>query len=355
MKMTLCVLSMNSAEIDVVTMTSVLCNLPLMPGFKNPMRIMVFHVSATLLGLALAIFALRYASDFWGGAVVFSLQLHAGVAMVLLALLCLGLRPGVFTLSMVCATVLILSHAILMIWNAQPPALPLQIANKQNLRVLSFNVLGENLENGSAITDYILHSGADIAYVMEAAPVGQYLDRLSKTYPYRIGCGEHTSTCDLLVLSRYPLEMISVGNLSDLRKDRFAMARIHFGANTLTLAAAHLSKPYFDNYHAHELVGLANALIKTEGPLLLAGDFNAATIAPDMQKLLKRTGMTTAGWEPATWPIAAGVFGLPIDHVFIRGPLMAQKLARIPSNFGSNHYGLIADLILASDAPPSGT
>lgn len=313
---------------------------------QNPMRAVVFHVCATLLALALAVFALRYTTDFWGAAVVFSLQLHAGIAMLLLSLLCLGLRPGVFTLSMVAATAFILLHAILMVWNAQPPASPIRIANQQNLRVLSFNVLGENLENGSAITDYILHSGADIAYVMEAAPVGQYLDRLSKTYPYRIGCGEHTSTCDLLVLSRYPLEMISVGNLSDLRKDRFTMARIHLGTTTLNLAAAHLSKPYFDDYHAYELAGLADALSKIDGPVLLAGDFNAATIAPDMQTLLKRTGMTTAGWEPATWPIDAGVFGVPIDHIFIRTPLMAQKLARIPSNFGSNHYGLIADLII---------
>lgn len=318
------------------------------------MRVTVFHVSATLLGLALAVFALRYTTDFWAPAVVFSLQLHAGVAMVLLALLCLALRPGALALSMVGATVFILSHAMLMVWNTQPPERSLQIASAQNLRVLSFNVLGENLENGSIITDYILHSGADIAYVMEAAPVGQYLDRLSQTYPYRIGCGEHTSTCDLLVLSRYPLEMVTVGNLSDLRKDRFAMARIHLGAITLNLAAAHLSKPYFDDYHAYELAGLADALTKTDGPLLLAGDFNAATMAPDMQALLKRTGMTTAGREPATWPIDAGVFGVPIDHIFIRAPLTAQKLSRIPSNFGSNHYGLIADLIIPQGTPPAG-
>lgn len=318
------------------------------------MRVTVFHVSATLLGLALAVFALRYTTDFWAPAVVFSLQLHAGAAMLLLALLCLALRPGALALSMVGATVFILSHAILMVWNTQPPERSLQIASAQNLRVLSFNVLGENLENGSTITDYILRSDSDIAYVMEAAPLGPYLERLSQTYPYRIGCGEHTSTCDLLVLSRYPLEMVTVGNLSDLRKDRFAMARIHLGAITLNLAAAHLSKPYFDHYHTYELTGLADALTKTEGPLLLAGDFNAATIAPDMQMLLKRTGMTTAGREPATWPIDAGGFGVPIDHIFIRAPLMAQKLSRIPSNFGSNHYGLIADLILPAGTPPAG-
>ncbi|NKJ40317.1 endonuclease/exonuclease/phosphatase family protein [Rhizobium sp. SG570] len=244
------------------------------------MRVILFHVSATLLGLALAVFALRYTADFWGPAVAFSLQLHAGAAMVPLALFCLVLRPGAVSLTMLCAAVLIICQAALMVWNSLPPTFLVETGGTLNLRELSFNILGENLENGGAITDYILQSGADIAYVMEAAPVGSHLDRLSKTYPYRIGCGDHTSTCDLMLLSKYPLENIYVRNLSDLRKDRFAMARIHLGGTTLNPAAAHLSKPYFDNYHADELVGLGDALSKIEGPLLLAGDFNAATIGP---------------------------------------------------------------------------
>ena len=320
------------------------------------MKVILFHVSATLLGLALAVFALRYvAPDFWGPAFIFSLQLHAGVAMVLLALFCFALRPGAFAVTLAGASLFVLCHGILMVWNSLPPARAAEAAGGQNLRVLSFNILGENLENGGAITDYILQSGADLAYVMEAEPVGPHLDRLSKTYPYRIGCGEHTSTCDLLLLSKYPLEAIYVGNLSELRKDRFATARIHLGGATVNLVAAHISKPYFDSYHADELAGLGEALGKMEGPVLLAGDFNAATIAPDMQGLLKRSGMTTTGFEPATWPIDAGALGVSIDHIFIRQPLMAQKLSRIPSSFGSNHYGLIADLIMRPAALHAGT
>ena len=312
------------------------------------MRNILFHICATLLGLALAVFALRYTTDLWAPAVVFSLQLHAGVAMMLVALFCLALRPGAVSMAMLCATLLVVCHAVLMIWNSLPPTFSAGTTSTQSLRVLSFNVLGENLENGGAIADYILQSGADIAYVMEAAPVGLHLDRLSKTFPYRIGCGDHTSTCDLLLLSKYPLETVYVGNLSDLRKDRFATAQIHLGSVTLSLAAAHLSKPYFDKYHTDELAGLGEALSKIDGPLVLAGDFNAATIAPDMQGLLKRTGLTTAGLEPATWPIGAGILGVPIDHIFIRMPVMAQKLSRIPSSFGSNHHGLIADLTVPS-------
>lgn len=305
---------------------------------------MLLHIIATLLCLGLAVFVLRYITHFWGVNVAYSLQLQAGVVMVVMALVCLSLKPGAFTLSLLVASVFIGGHAVLMMWQSLPPSPPTDMANMQKLRVLSFNVLGDNLENGATIADYVAQSGADIAYIMEAAPLAPYLDQLSTLYPYRIGCGQHTATCDLMLLSKYPLDEISVGNLSDLRKDRFVMARINVGQTSLHLAAAHLSKPYFDDYHAEELDELADALQPIEGPLLLAGDFNAATIAPDMQNLLKRIGLTTTGWEPATWPVRAGPLGVPIDHIFIRAPLMAQKLTRIPSNFGSNHYGLIADL-----------
>ncbi|OLP49864.1 hypothetical protein BJF91_19740 [Allorhizobium taibaishanense] len=310
------------------------------------MKSMLLHVLATLLVLALGVFALRYTTHFWAPGVIFSLQLHAGIAMVLVALICLALRPGAFTMALLAACLFIAGHAVWMIWDSLPLSPGPDVARFQPLRVLSFNVLGDNLEGGGAITDYILQSGADVAYVMEAAPVALHLDRLAKTYPYRIGCGEHTPTCDLMLLSKYPLENVYVGNLSDLRRDRFATAKIHVGGTALHLAAAHLSKPYFDDYHNEELLELADALNDIDGPLLLAGDFNASTLAQDMQKMLKDTGMTTTGFEPATWPILAGPFGVPIDHIYIRNPLMAAKLSRIPSNFGSNHYGLMAELLL---------
>ncbi|WP_190234774.1 endonuclease/exonuclease/phosphatase family protein [Allorhizobium terrae] len=322
------------------------------------MRAMFLHILATLLCLGLAVFALRYTTNFWGVSVVFSLQLQAGLALIVLALACVIIRPSSFTLFMLMMTLFIFFHAVWMMWQSLPPPIPDNLrsgnlASMQKLRVLSFNVLGDNIKNSTKIADFIEKTDADIAYIMEAAPVALHLERLSKLYPYRIGCGEHTATCDLMLLSKYPLDMIYVGNLSDLRKDRFAMARVHIAGTALQLAAAHLSKPYFDDYHAEELDILSQVLSTTNGPLLLAGDFNAATIAPDMQALLKHTGLTTTGWEPATWPVRLGRFGIPIDHIYIRTPLMAQKLSRIPSNFGSNHYGLIADLMIAkSDSQP---
>ncbi|WP_051558986.1 endonuclease/exonuclease/phosphatase family protein [Allorhizobium undicola] len=316
---------------------------------KNVMRHWLWLVLLAGYGCV----ALRALPGLWPPGFLHSLQLHLGAFLVAVALflLLLAQRAGKIRLAVawtnLAGALAITAHALLMIAIYLPPA-PANGGGVayQRLKVMSFNVLGDNLENGRAIAEMIRASGADIAYVMEAEPVGQHLDRLTDIYPYRIGCGIHTDTCDLMLLSKYPLTNIYVGTLSDLRRDRFAMAKISVHGAPLRLVAAHLSKPYFDDYHIEETDELADVLEDFDGPLLLAGDFNASILAPDMQNLLARTGLTTAGIEPATWPIAAGRLGVAIDHIFIRQPLAAEKLERLPSAMGSNHYGLMAELLL---------
>jgi endonuclease/exonuclease/phosphatase (EEP) superfamily protein YafD len=37
--------------------------------------------------------------------------------------------------------------------------------------------------------------------------------------------------------------------------------------------------------------------------------------------------------------------GVAIDHVFVRDPLRIRTLERAPDALGSNHFGLIADVL----------
>jgi endonuclease/exonuclease/phosphatase (EEP) superfamily protein YafD len=50
--------------------------------------------------------------------------------------------------------------------------------------------------------------------------------------------------------------------------------------------------------------------------------------------------------EPNTIPVDAPALGLAIDHVFVRDPLRIETLTREADPLGSNHFGLIADLVL---------
>lgn len=303
-------------------------------------------VAASALSLALTVISIRYFADFWLLAFVNSFQLHIAVLAAIASLLSLiALRSRIFIVLLAWAFALS-AHALFMHQEFVTSAYAPQSAKP--FRLLSFNVLMENSRDAESIADTIIASNADVAYVMEAAALTSVLPRLSKTYPYRIGCGEGTQSCDLLMLSKRPLENARIGTLSYVSRERFGMAMIDFDGVSLTLAAAHLAKPYFDEYHRNELSRIQSTISSVPGPLILGGDFNSASIAPDMRDFLLATDLKKAQWEPATWPIDAGPFGIAIDHIFARKPATLLKLERLPDNLGSNHYGLVADFAIAA-------
>lgn len=303
-------------------------------------------VTACALVLALSVISIRYIVDFWLLAFVNSFQLHIAVVTALFAIFCLiVLRSRVFVILLVWA-LLLSAHAAYMHTEFVTEAFAAE--GSKPFRLLSFNVLMENSANAESIADTILASNADAVYVMEAAALTDVLPRLQQTYPYRLGCGEGTQSCDILMLSKHPLENPGIGTLSYVSRDRFAMAVVDIDGIKLTLAAAHLAKPYFDQYHRNELNRIRSRLTSIKGPLILGGDFNSASIAPDMQEFLLTTDLKKAQWEPATWPIPAGHFGIAIDHIFARKPATLMKLERLADNLGSNHYGLVADFAIAA-------
>ena len=303
-------------------------------------------IASFALVLALFVISIRYTVDFWLLAFVNSFQLHIAVLAAVAAFLCLiVLRSRIFILLLVWALTLS-GHAVYMHREFVTDAIAAPQAKP--FRLLSFNVLMQNRANAESITDAILASNADAVYVMEAAALTSALPRLQQTYPYWIGCGQGTQSCDLLMMAKRPLEDARIGSLSYVSRDRFAMAVVDVDGVKLTLAAAHLTKPYFDEYHRNELYRIRSAVSSVTGPLILGGDFNSASIAPDMRDFLNDTDLKKAPWEPATWPIQAGQFGIAIDHIFARKPATLMALKRLPQDLGSNHYGLIADFMIAA-------
>ncbi|WHA41980.1 endonuclease/exonuclease/phosphatase family protein [Agrobacterium larrymoorei] len=303
-------------------------------------------IASAALIAALFSISVRYLKDFWLLAFVNSFQLHIALAAGILSLICLlALRARIFAVLFVWSF-LLGAHAIYMHHEFSTDGQFSESA--KSFRLLSFNVLMENRANAESIADTILASNADVVYVMEAAALIDVLPRLQQTYPYRLGCGTGTPSCDLLMLSKRPLNDAKIGSLSYVSRDRIGIATIDFDGVPMTLAQAHLAKPYFDEYHNNELRRLSRTLNGTTGPLILGGDFNSASIVPDMRNFLQTTGLMKAEWEPATWPVEAGKFGIAIDHVFARKPATLVKLERLPEALGSNHYGLVADFMISA-------
>ena len=296
-----------------------------------------------IVSLVLLSLGTRYVSSVWVFATIHNLQLHLAIASSFALLVALILRRGVLPAGLLIIALVFLAHAIWMSREfAGGDATP--DSETPTLRLLSFNILMTNYQGGEAIRDLILSSGADVVNVMEAEPLQAHLPALAKLYPYRIGCGELTDNCDLMMLSTRPLKGRAIASLSDIFGERMMTATIDVDGQELHLAAIHTTKPYFDSFQAFELRNAAQLLNKLDGPIIVSGDFNASSISPGMRTFLRSTGLRTAASEPATWPVRAHWAGVAIDHVFVRPPLAIKSLERLPDALGSNHYGLLAEI-----------
>ena len=301
---------------------------------------------AFLLILALAG---RYVSAHWIFYTFGSLQIQgAAIAAGLSALAWLLHRNAVASL-LVIASLGIGGHGYVMLGDhRQPPPMPPQ-SWPADIRVVSFNVLGDNsFDNGGRIADAMIASGADVIMIQESAPLGPHIDRIGQAYPYRLGCGAGTITCDQSLWSKRPFLAGEVKTASPLYRDRLMLAAIDFGGRRVNFANVHLTKPYFDNIHAVELKRVREAMEtfagRNEGPFVLAGDFNASILTPDVRRFLAETKLMTARREPETWPVDAPAIGMAIDHILLAGPLRFKSLSRLPENHGSNHFGLAAEI-----------
>lgn len=306
------------------------------------MRHTVFCVLSVLITIVLTLVSLRYLTDFWLLSLVYSFQIHLSFICAVAAIIALFFKRHWYGFLMLAVATFLNIHGVIMLREFAGKT-PAEDAPRL-FRLMSFNIEFDNFENGEKIADAILASGADVVDVMEAAPVFPQLPRLSQLYPYRIGCTA-SEACDTLVLSKRPFVRQEVHDLGELWKQRLVSVSIDFDGFPVDFLFPHLSKPYFDDFQADELEDLTNLMQSHTGALVVAGDFNSSILAPTIQHFLRGTGLTTDFPEPTTWPVSAGPFGISIDHVFARPPLLIRSTSRLEDSFGSNHYGLVSDFV----------
>lgn len=219
---------------------------------------------------------------------------------------------------------------------------------KPLLKLLSFNILSGN-PNGEGIARFVVGSGADVVVLMEAAPIAPYVATLRTTYPYSAGCEEGARCGGVVILSRTPLADVSMQSLSGIWLNRLVTATTEIGGQEINLVAAHLVKPYFDEFAAEELAKLGAVIGRLEGPVVLAGDFNAAAWSGAIDRLITRQQLLPGPGYPATWPVRLGPVGVPIDNIFTRAPLVIETVEAMADAMGSNHRGLMAEIGMAGD------
>lgn len=298
--------------------------------------------------------AARYLGRSWPFTILSSLQIYIALFVAVALVINIAVSRSRTSLILLLPALALAGHALIMMREFAISPTAEELARGPQVRVMSFNMLSTNIGSGHAVAEAVIASGVDVAVMLEGGDLLNELPGLQTVYPFRIGCGEHTPTCDSLIFSKYPLSDIEVTDLSDLRRDRYLAATVASPAGSFRIVSAHLSKPYFDEFHMVELRKLQALVHKEKGPVIVAGDFNSATVSPPVQDVIRYLKLRTAMVEPGTWPVpgASTGLGIPIDHIYSRPPLVPLKVERLNNAYGSNHFGLLADFTFR--APASG-
>ena len=215
------------------------------------------------------------------------------------------------------------------------------------LRVLSANVYTAN-QDAARLLAYIAATDPDVIVLQEADDA--WLRRLAPLfarYPHRrhsVRLPGHPP--DLLVLWRgegvhVPEPPAFCGQHLRLEIDDHALHL--FNVHTASPFSIGRARRQVREYHA-----IAYALDGVAGPVVVAGDFNAAPWSPRLRGLLRAQSLRQArrgyGVQP-TWPSPVQYLGIPLDHVFVRGAVAVAHFAVGP-HIGSDHRPIVVDLVV---------
>ncbi|MEI4486726.1 endonuclease/exonuclease/phosphatase family protein [Frigidibacter sp. MR17.14] len=223
-------------------------------------------------------------------------------------------------------------------------SLPLQRDAQVAVRVLFFNTLITNEANAGRIAKAVEDSGADVVALAESEAMRKALPELRRTYPNMLGCDR---ACNVVILSKLPFSGEPSGRVPAQWDGRLREAQVELGdGRVLTLAALQALKPWTLEPAIRTTEQVQDLLHDIAGPVLVAGDFNAAPWGRMNRALLDESGLRAARVPVPTWPVGSGWAGVPIDNMFVRGGARLVSLKPFGAGLGSNHLGLLAEVAL---------
>jgi endonuclease/exonuclease/phosphatase (EEP) superfamily protein YafD len=239
------------------------------------------------------------------------------------------------------------------------PYLPLAprtaaVAAEPRLKVLSVNFSYRQF-SVRRFLEMVRDIDPDVVVVQELTPyAAEVLAPLDETLPHYFKMPAD-GRFGIAVWSRLPLESAVPFALG---RQPAIEARVRFRDSAFTVLGVHLNAPTSPRRAAArntELRLLAERSAAIEGPLVVAGDFNVTPYSPLFGDWLAASGLTdtrrgrtpSVSWRPADLPI----LGIPIDHVAVSSEFAILAHRRLP-NFGSDHYGVLAELALKGAEAP---
>ena len=217
-------------------------------------------------------------------------------------------------------------------------------------------------DNCNRVRNYISSLKAELIGVIEVTPECRNdLKSLTDIYPYMWFAEPSTQVIDVKlhgmgILSRIPWQ--KVGQLqSPLISRRYAVvAEFETSAGSIAVLVLHLVRPvppYPGDWRLSqgaEVRDLNDYIRNFPGEVIVMGDLNATPYGLTFRQL-RAVGLRAAsGSGEATWPIALGPLGLPIDHILVTDGLGASM--SLGSDIGSDHRPVLGKIIRKARAGP---
>ncbi len=313
--------------------------------------LMLLALWAIGLGM-LAWFPLRW----WPGDNFFPVQILNYLAPWLLIVLV----PALFTALLMKRGWLGLTLTIptlLIVFTYAPLFMPrpdVALADSSHFKVMSYNVWRHN-HSPAAATALIIQENPDILLLQENRRwlAERIFAEWQATAPGQPLYVAHDDWSAQTVISRFPITPLS----SVYDEGRAQKVLLQTPGGPLQVWNIHASQPVLWRQHYDQAARLARSIEQTDGPLLVAGDFNTTEQAEAYGLINNRlqNAHWNAGWGfgfsfPANSPTVKHIpVPLPvvrIDHIFFDDHLFVHRAGTLSSSGGSDHYPVTAEFSL---------
>jgi len=214
---------------------------------------------------------------------------------------------------------------------------------EHTLRLMTFNTRLTR-HNGNAVAEEVLRNDPDVAILIEFSEDKRSgLDALKARYPYQADCFG-IPECYIAIVAKVPFANVE----SRASWEGPPLIRAHFGDELggVTVVGVHTIRFPHQRAQLRQIEELVRFLDDIEGPLVVAGDFNATPFSRLLNTFAERSRMSRLTVLPS-WPAWFQLPQLAIDHVFAGRGVRATEAARIGKNAGSDHYPVIVGLAVS--------
>ena len=291
---------------------------------------------------------------FWWGDLLGYPRLHLALILLGIGAVCIIYRDTRMFLMAAVGLMINVVAVISALPNAGLVITPDSTLPPGEIKVATLNVNVDN-PDPSGVLAWIKRENPDIVMLIEANRHWRSLaDQLLETLPFN-RMADNSDRHGMILLSRFPLE-----NATSTRAGPYSLPTLSVSVETpigqLMVIGVHPNAPTSANdYQARNLyLAQISAMAQTTGkPTLMMGDFAAVPWSSGFETIRNLPNLQPDVWKmPATWPPAAGRFGLPLDNILLTIPYTSTRGLLIKSLTagvhvpGTAHLPLVATISL---------